>query len=367
MTETASSSIDRRDVKSDRLNVISRVTNDIGDEYVQRWRVFAILLVLFLVSTISQVDRILPFITTESIKADLSLTDTQIGLLTGIAFAVCYSLMSLPLARAADRGSPRLVLFWCILGWSAMTALGGLAASFLFLAFTRFGVAFSEAGATPAGHAIIARKIRPERRDLAIGLFAIAIPLGTLAGFAIGGAISDTLGWRVALIGAGSIGVLIALLALMVCGPTPPLKNAATSSEPSVRSRMQLLSSQAFRWLFIGAVAGSFAAAPFYAFAVTFLIRFHGYTASGAGLAFGLLQGRRALLKRFSAGACSTARCAPVLGWCLGLPVLLSYRQRNDNRGVVHASRMGIDIAAGTEHVRVHDAMGIRRRTSGGR
>lgn len=143
---------------------------------------------ILFVSALSQVDRILPFIMAEAIKADLSLSDTQIGLLTGVAFAVCYSLLSLPLARAADRGSPRLVLVSCILGWSAMTMLGGLAASFLLLAFTRFGVAFGEAGGTPAGHAIIARKIRPERRGLAIGLFAMGIPLGTMVGFAAGGA-----------------------------------------------------------------------------------------------------------------------------------------------------------------------------------
>ena len=72
------------------------------------------------------VDRILPFILAEKIKADLSLSDTQMGLLTGLAFAVCYALLSLPLARAADRGSPRLVLVSCVLIWSVMTTLGGL-------------------------------------------------------------------------------------------------------------------------------------------------------------------------------------------------------------------------------------------------
>ncbi|TIV86716.1 MAG: MFS transporter, partial [Mesorhizobium sp.] len=94
-------------------------------------------------------------------------------------------------------------------------ALGGFAASFLLLALARFGVAFGEAGAVPAGHALIARKIRPERRGLAIGLFAMGIPLGTMVGFAAGGAIGDTLGWRTAMIGAGAIGGLIALLALV--------------------------------------------------------------------------------------------------------------------------------------------------------
>ncbi|MFE0753236.1 MFS transporter [Inquilinus sp. NPDC058860] len=316
MTETAAPSIDKP-------NWLPSISHETGSEYARGWRVGAILVALFLASSISQIDRILPFIMAESIKADLSLSDTQIGLLTGIAFAVCYSLLSLPLARAADRGSPRFVLVSCILGWSAMTALGGLAASFLFLGLTRFGVAFGEAGAPPAGHAIIARKIRPERRGLAIGLFAMGIPIGTMAGFAVGGAISDTLGWRAALIGAGTIGGLIALLTLVVAGPTPPLESAAADSEPFLRSSLRLLSSQTFRWLFIGAVAASFAAAPFYAFAAPFLIRIHGYSASEAGLAFGLLQGMMGIVGTLLGGRWFDRAVRSGTGRVLGPPGIL--------------------------------------------
>lgn len=261
------------------------------NEYVNGWRIAAILFALFLINAFAQIDRILPFILAEAIKTELSLSDTQIGLLTGLAFAVCYTLMSLPLARVSDRGSPRLVLITCTLVWSAMTALGGLAAGFIFLAMTRFGVAVGEAGAVPSAHALIARKIRPGLRGMAIGIFSMGIPLGTMAGFAIGGAMADTLGWRAALIGAGAFGFVIALLAVAVLGPTPPLKQASTNAEPFLHASMKLLASPGFRWLFIGAIFAGFAAAPFYAFAAPFLIRTHGLTASEAGLAFGLLQG----------------------------------------------------------------------------
>jgi len=272
---------------------------------------------------ISQVDRMLPFIMAEAIKAELSLSDTQIGLLTGIAFAVCYTLLSLPLARASDRGSPRRVLVACALIWSAMTALGGIAAGFLFLAFTRFGVAFGEAGATPAGHAIIARKIRPERRGLAIGLFALGIPLGTMIGFAVGGAISDALGWRTTLVGAGAIGGLIALLTFSVVGPTPPIAGPAAGREPFLRSSLQLLASSGFRWLFIGAVLSGFAAAPFYAFAATFLIRSHGFSASEAGLAFGLLQGLMGIVGTLGGGRWFDRAVRSGSGRVLGPPGIL--------------------------------------------
>lgn len=259
----------------------------------------------------------------EAIKRDLSLSDTQIGLLTGVPFAVCYTLLSLPLGRAADRTSPRLVLVLCILAWSAMTALGGMAASFLFLAFTRFGVASGEAGAFPAGHAIIARKIRPERRGLAIGLFSMGLPLGAMAGFAIGGAIADTLGWRVALIGAGAAGGIIAVLAFVIIGPTPRLRQTAAGSESFLRSSARLLSSPAFRWLFIGAIAVGFASAPFYAFAAPFLIRIHGFSASEAGLAFGLLQGLMGIIGTLLGGRLFDRAVQSGTGRVLGPPAIL--------------------------------------------
>lgn len=261
-----------------------------SDEYLQGWRFGAVLTALLLINMVSQIDRILPSILAESIKTELSLTDTQIGLLTGIAFAVCYTLLSLPLARTADRGSPRVVLMACLLIWSAMTSLGGLATSFVFLALTRFGVAFGEAGAMPSGHAVIARQIRPARRGLAIGLFSMGIPLGTMVGFAAGGAIGDSFGWRTALICAGLLGGAVALFAYLVVPPTPRLTMVA-NREPFVTSSLRLLTAPAFRWLFIAAIVLGFASAPFYVFSAPFLIRTHGFAASEVGMSFGLLQG----------------------------------------------------------------------------
>ncbi len=298
-------------------------TDKSSGQYLDGWRVAAVCATLLLVNAFSQIDRILPFILAESIKSDLGLSDTQMGLLTGLAFAVCYSLLSLPLARASDRGSPRLVLVSCILLWSAMTALGGFAASFLLLAFTRFGVAFGEAGAVPAGHALIARTIRPERRGLAIGLFAMGIPLGTMVGFAAGGAIGDTLGWRSAMIGAGAIGGLIALLTFLVPGPTPPLERTVANSEPFLRSSRRLLTTPAFRWLFIAAIFLGFAAAPFYAFSAPFLIRTHGFSASEVGLAFGLLQGLMGVVGTLLGGRWFDRAVSSGTGRVLGPPARL--------------------------------------------
>lgn len=259
--------------------------------YTSGWRTGALLATLLLVSSLSQIDRILPFILAESIRTDLGLTDTQIGLLTGLAFAVCYTLLALPLARAADRGSPRLVLVLCLLLWSAMTTLGGLAGGFVVLALTRLGVAVGEAGGTPAGHALIARRIRPERRGLAIGLFAMGIPLGTMIGFVGGGIIDEAFGWRTAFIGAGAVGLVAALLSWWVVGPTPPVTRPVGQAEPYLRAALRLLADPAFRWLIVSAFVVGFASAPFYTFTAPFLIRTHEFTTSEVGLSFGLLQG----------------------------------------------------------------------------
>ncbi|CDZ30187.1 MFS transporter [Neorhizobium galegae] len=292
-------------------------------EYAKGLRMAALCIVLLLINAFSQIDRILPFILAEKIKADLSLTDTQMGLLTGLAFAVCYALLSLPLARAADRGSPRLVLVSCVLIWSVMTTLGGFAASFMFLALTRFGVAFGEAGAIPAGHALIVRKIGPERRGLAIGLFAMGIPLGTMVGFAAGGAIADVFGWRVVLIGAGAIGTLIGLLAIVVAGPTSPLPTTASRDEPFLRTSVDLLSSPAFRWLFVGTIFLGFAGAPFYAFSIPFLIRTYGFTATEVGVSFGMLQGLMGIIGTLGGGRWFDFAVRSGTGKVLGPPAIL--------------------------------------------
>lgn len=307
-----------RDPSNSRAQPVAHIR-----DYVGGWRFIAICTTLLLINAFSQIDRILPFILAEKIKADLSLTDTEMGLLTGLAFAVCYALLSLPLARAADRGSPRLILVSCVLIWSVMTALGGFAASFLFLALTRFGVAFGEAGAVPAGHALIARRIGPERRGLAIGLFAMGIPLGTMAGFAAGGAIADVYGWRVVLMGAGVIGVLIGLLTVLVAGPTPRLETATNDHEPFLRTSLDLLSASAFRWLFLGTIFLGFAGAPFYAFSVPFLIRTHDFTATQVGVFFGLLQGLMGIIGTLGGGRWFDHAVRSGSGRVLGPPAVL--------------------------------------------
>lgn len=260
--------------------------------WLHGWKKNALLLTLLLVSILSQIDRMLPFILAESIKKDLNLSDTQLGLITGLAFTVCYSLASLPLARVSDRGQSRSVLIWCILIWSVMTSLGGLATGFLTLALSRVGVALGESGGMPASHAIIAQRIPEQSRGSAIGLFSMGIPVGTMLGFIIGGWSSDTIGWRNALFGAASLGIIVAVMVFLFIGKQGVSNQHNLSKKVNLlKSGRELLSKPAFAWLFTAAILMGLSSSPFYIFTTPFLIRTFGFTASEVGLSFGLLQG----------------------------------------------------------------------------
>lgn len=266
------------------------------------WGRIALIITLFLVSAFSQIDRILPFILAESIKKELLLSDTQLGLINGIAFAVVYSLASLPLARLADRGASRQVLLWCVLIWSIMTGLGGLSVGFITMALSRFGVALGEAGGTPASHTLIAGNIPEHRRGRALGIYSMGIPLGTMIGFGVGGWASDHIGWRVALFVAGGFGLLLVILVLAFTGKTTISSKPGSDTGNIWSAGRELLSKPAFLWMFIGANFLGFAAAPFYSFSAPFLIRTHGLTASQVGLSFGLLQGLMGIIGTVSGG-----------------------------------------------------------------
>lgn len=263
----------------------------LSDGFLSRGRARGLLVVLVLVNVLNVLDRQLPMILAESVKRDLGLSDTQLGLLSGLAFAACYSTLAIPLARLADRWSAKKVLAGCLVVWSLMTALGGLSRSFAELAMTRLGVACGEAGSTPAAHALIARAIAPERRGFALGLFTMGAPVGVMAGMAIGGWISDHASWRVALAVAGGAGGVVLALWLALAPDLPPATTARAQGGALHHALGVLFRSSAFRYLFL---ATSLAGASSYAtlvFCAPFLIRLHGMTATQVGLALGLAQG----------------------------------------------------------------------------
>ena len=159
-------------------------------------------------------DRQIVAILAEPIKREFSLSDTQLGLMTGLAFALFYTLLGIPIARYADRSSTNRValIAGSVAIWSAMTMACGMARTFPQLLLARVGVGVGEAGCTPAAHSLISDSVPPEKRSSAIAFYGLGIPIGSLLGMVIGGGLADIYGWRTAFLAVGLPGVILAAL-----------------------------------------------------------------------------------------------------------------------------------------------------------
>jgi len=170
------------------------------------------LFILVLVFTSSHVDRQIMGILGQPIKESLQISDTQLGLLTGIMFAVFYATLGMPMAMWADRRNRRNLISFSVFLWSGMTALCGAASSFTQLLLLRIGVGVGEAGSNPPSHSIIADLYPKEQRATAMAIFGTGINWGILIGFLVGGWINEWYGWRTAFVVVGLPGIFLALL-----------------------------------------------------------------------------------------------------------------------------------------------------------
>ena len=175
----------------------------------RRYRVTA-LVMLLLVYTFNFVDRQILGILAPTIKTDLTLTDTQLGLLGGLAFALLYSTLAIPLAWLADRTSRTWVITLSLAVWSAFTALCGVAGNFAQLFAFRVGVGVGEAGGVAPSYAVIADTFPPRRRARALAVYSLGIPLGSAAGVMLGGYIATSIDWRTAFVVVGVAGLVLA-------------------------------------------------------------------------------------------------------------------------------------------------------------
>ena len=176
------------------------------------YRAYALGLLL-VIYILNFVDRSVINILAEPIKNDLGLADWHIGLMAGVAFAVFYTVLGLPIAQLAEKYNRPLIISIALAVWSAFTALSGLAQNFTQLVLARIGVGIGEAGCTPPAHSLITDYVPRERRASALAFYSMGIPLGSLVGMAVGGIVADAYGWRVAFFVCGLPGLAIALLA----------------------------------------------------------------------------------------------------------------------------------------------------------
>ena len=229
-------------------------------------------------------DRQIVNIVAEPIRRDLGLADWQLGLLTGTAFAVLYSVATIPIARLSDRGNRVWILTASVGLWSLCTAMCGLATRFWQLLVARLFVGLGEAGFAAPAQSLITDSVPPERRASALGIYSLGVPLGSLVGMALGGIVAQAWGWRWAFLLPGALGVVLAVVILTtireprVGRPQPPREQATW------RLVKWLATNRSFVCLTLGASLSAFAGFSTQAFFASFYLRAHGAAfESGSG------------------------------------------------------------------------------------
>jgi MFS family permease len=216
-----------------------------------------VLAMLLVVYTFNFIDRQILGILAGSIKADLKLTDTQLGLLGGLALAILYSTLGVPLGWLADRTRRSWVITASLAVWSGFTALSGMATGFVQLFLCRLGVGFGEAGGVAPSYALIGDTFPAHQRARALAVYSLGIPLGSGLGVLFGGYVAATIDWRAAFLAVGLAGFVFApIFGLSVRDP------ARVQSEPAVAIRFAtvahiLFAKRSFWLLSFGAASSS--------------------------------------------------------------------------------------------------------------
>jgi MFS family permease len=235
-----------------------------------------VLWLLMLGCTLNFLDRHVVNILAEPIKNEFDLTDWQLGLLTGLAFAVFYGCLSLPVARLADRGNRSVVITAAVATWSLFTALSGLVTSYAQLLVARMFVGMGAAGGSPPSQSLICDYTPKEKRTSALAFYTIGIPLGSLVGLAFGGLIAQEYGWRTAFILAGAPGILLAvLMAFTLRDPTRGPARSGSAAPPLREALREIFSKRAFLLITAAGCLISFVNYGQAAFFASFFLRSH--------------------------------------------------------------------------------------------
>jgi predicted MFS family arabinose efflux permease len=246
------------------------------------YRSYALSLFL-MVYIVNFIDRQIFSILIEPIRAEISLSDTQLGLLGGIAFAIFYTFAGIPIARWADVGVRKNIVSLAIVIWSAMTVFTSTAKSFGMLLVARIGVGIGEAGCSPPIHSLIADLYPERKRATALSIYSLGIPIGGALGTLIGGWVGEYFGWRMAFLVVGFPGILLALIFFLTI-KEPPRGYSEPGGIPARKKEVPLKETLQFMWKLNSfrhmSFAGSLHAFVGYGVALflpSFFIRVHGF------------------------------------------------------------------------------------------
>lgn len=292
--------------------------------YDKRYRNY-VLGILLVVYVFNFVDRQILSILMEPVRLELGLSDTQLGFLSGIAFALFYATLGIPIARLADRTSRKGVIAVCLALWSGMTALCGLAQSFLQLLAARIGVAVGEAGGTPPSHSLLSDYFAEHERATALGIYSLGIPIGIMFGLFIGGWANELLGWRLTFMLVGVPGVLLAVVLWFTV--EEPRKRASSGAvqmvQPSVKEvGLFLWGQKSFRLMASASAVLAFVSYGVMQWYPVYFIRSHGLSTGEVGTYLALVIGVFGGVGTFLGGWLADRLAQRDKRWYLWLPML---------------------------------------------
>lgn len=286
---------------------------------------------LLIVYTFNFIDRVVIGIIQEPIKAEFGLTDFQLGLLGGPAFAILYTLLGIPIARLAERTNRMTVLSVCVGLWSLMTAACGFAVNYATLFAARVGVSIGEAGCTPPANSVISDYFPAERRASALSIYALGIPLGSMIAAVGGGWIATEVGWREAFIWLGVPGVLLALIVKLTV-KEPPRAAPKTEAPSFVSAVAALIKKPTFWNVAFGSALASFVGYGVGQYLTSFMIRTHNFSLFNAAVIIGVILGLCAAIGTFTSGFLAdriskrhpnALSWLPALGFVIATPLYL--------------------------------------------
>ena len=338
---------------------------------------------LVLAYTLNFVDRSIVGIIGQAIKVDLLLTDTQLGLLGGLAFALLYTSVGLPIARIAERSNRVNLISIAIIVWSGFTALCGFAQTFVQLLLFRAGVGIGEAGLSPAAHSLISDYFEPRRRASALAVYGLGIPIGAMIGTVAGGWIAENLDWRWAFMLVGLPGIVVAL-SLRAFVKEPRRQNTAQLPGISVRHEAAELwgtiKTLMGRWpsshVVLGVTVLSFADYGIGTFAAPYFVREFGLGLATVGLFMGVVVGVSSGLGTLLGGVVSdwlgkrslaAYALVPAIGIVIAAPIyMLAYTQNDWHRAVALLVLPAIlgSLYLGPSFGVIQNTVGVRQRAT---
>ncbi|MFT6113546.1 MAG: putative MFS family arabinose efflux permease [Oleispira sp.] len=300
------------------------VSDEVNPPQSKNYRRY-VLFLLTIVYALNFVDRQILVILQESIKADMALSDAQLGLLTGFAFAIFYVSVGIPIARWADSGNRKNIVAGAIAVWSGMTALSGLTQNFYQLLLARIGVGVGEAGGSPPSHSILSDYYPAKERGRAMAIYSTGVYLGILIGFIVGGWVNEHYGWRIAFFAVGLPGLLVALIVKFTL--REPIRGIADGIEVKTSVTFKetlsiLWALKSFRYFALASGLTAFCSYGIGNFLPSFLIRSHGFETTQVGISLAITAGLGGIIGTYAGGHFADKLGLKDMRWYLWVPAI---------------------------------------------